>query len=198
MAGMICVEIGLLLGLYRYVIEKYDRTSRLDWREKWMDLLGAGCILAGGVIGLGMKRWDMTGQLACGILAAYLLIGSVTDLQTYEVYDFLPVVTAAAGAGLLWLSGDWRPKGSLLVYFFIQIVLFRRMYGKADVYAFLVCALFESRFVDGLITYLWHMALTFLLLAAVQAGKGNIDRRGNLKRPVALMPYIAVTVWCFL
>ena len=42
-------------------------------------------------------------------------------------------------------------------------------------------------------TYLLHMGLTFSILGVVQLFRGNISRRGNLKEPVALVPYVAVS-----
>ena len=91
--------------------------------------------------------------------------------------------------------GAWK---GYLVFAALQFGLFMRMYGAADGMVFLVCALFESVYGDGLMTYLLHMAASFFLLAVVQIGKKNVNRAGNLKKPVAFVPYITASVWLFL
>ncbi len=39
-------------------------------------------------------------------------------------------------------------------------------------------------------TYLYHMLFTIVVLGLVQIFKRNVDKKGDLKEPVALMPYL--------
>ncbi len=198
MAGLFGMEIALLTCLYLFLIVKCNPEYQLSLDGRTWVFIGICSIIGGLGIACFLDRWGLGGQFSCGALAAYLLTASITDLQTCEVYDFLPALTAIIGIGLFWLSPKEESMLSLLLYLGIQILLFMRMYGKADGYAFLVCALFESRFGHGLLTYLLHMGAAFLLLGIVQAVKGNINKNGNLRKPVPFVPYIAVTVWWFL
>ncbi len=198
MAWFLALEIGFLTELYFYLIIKCNADHQLNLGKKthlfiWMISLGGGIGIA-----LMLKRWGALGQVSCGVLASYLLTASITDLQTYEVYDFLPVVTALVGTGVVFMDFRGSSVLSLLIFVCLQCFIFMGMYGKADVYAFMVCAMFESRFGLGLMTYLMHMGAAFLLLGVIQGIRGNVSRRGNLKRSVAFLPYISLTVWWFL
>ena len=65
------------------------------------------------------------------------------------------------------------------------------MYGRADCYAFCVCAMAETACGMGFAEYLFHMLIAFGILAMVQFARRNIDTKGNLKHPVPFIPYIA-------
>ena len=80
----------------------------------------------------------------------------------------------------------------------LQLLLFPKMYGRADCYAFSVCAVAEAAAGLSLTGYLLHMLLSFILLAFVQALCHNIDRRGKLRRPVPFLPYITLAFWALL
>lgn len=82
----------------------------------------------------------------------------------------------------------------LLIFCLLQLILFRRFYGESDCIAFSVCALYISASGKGLSEHIYLMAVTYILLAVVQGVRRNINRRGNLKEPVALLPYIAAAM----
>lgn len=195
---IICLEIVVLVRAAFSVILRFDPDSGLCLDGRIKKDIWLWSALGGAQIAVLLHRWGTAGQLFCGILAAYLITASITDLQICQVYDFLSVITAAAGIGMLLLleKRDWGP--ALAVFLFLQMFLFKRMYGRADSYAFCVCAIFESMFRPGLLTYLLHMGAAFLALGAVQLWKKNVNRQGNLKKPVPFLPYIAATVWLFL
>ena len=65
-----------------------------------------------------------------------------------------------------------------------------RMYGKADGMGYCVCALYLIGDGWGLEGFLDQRRVGFLLLTLVQLVGGNITGNGQLKRPVALYPYI--------
>ncbi len=197
-AGLFALEIFLLTKIYFYLIVKCNEDHNLDLGLRTQMFIGACSLIGGFVIDLLLKHWGILGQLSCGMLAAYLLTASITDIQTYEVYDFLAFITALAGIGILIRNHPGSSIPELLIFIVIQGFLFMSMYGRADGYAFIVCALFESRFGRGLLTYLFHMGLAFLLLGIVQGFLGNVSCKGNLKKSVAFLPYISITVWWFL
>lgn len=74
----------------------------------------------------------------------------------------------------------------------LQFMLFARMYGKADCYAFCVCAIAGASLGMGFPDYLWQMLLALCLLFPVQLLRRNIGKSGNLKQPVAFLPYITL------
>ncbi len=134
-----------------------------------------------------------------GAMAAFLwgslALAATCDHYTRTVPDLAFVPAAVSGLGLLAASGVsgniWTELG---VFFLLQLILFRRFYGGADGIAFGVCALYLAAGGRGLVWHLGLMALSFVLLALVQAARRNINRRGNLKAPVPLVPYIAAAM----
>ena len=128
----------------------------------------------------------------------YSLVASIQDIQSREVYDFLHVTALPAGLVFVVTEPSDEKLISLVVFVAVQMGIFMRMYGAGDGLAFLVCAVFESRFGRGMLTYLLHMGTAYILLGIVQGFKHNINKRGNLRKPVPFLPYITVSVWLFL
>lgn len=122
-----------------------------------------------------------------------LLIAVISDFRTKEVYDLVFWISAFAGIPSLF-SGSGQNLAGLGIFLALQLLLFRRFYGGADCLAFSVCAQYITIHGGGLTEYLIHMLFTFILLAMVQLGRRNISRKGNLKEPVALIPYIAAAM----
>lgn len=134
-----------------------------------------------------------------GVFASYLLVATITDVQTYEVYDFLHVIGAFPGIIILIKQGigfsNWL---GLLLFMAMQFFIFGRLYGLADCMGFCVCAIYICIRNPSTLTYLFHMALAFCILGIVQGARKNINKKGNLKEPVAFFPYITFSVWLFL
>lgn len=123
-----------------------------------------------------------------------LLFACATDCRTRRVYNVTWWISGAAAAVLLLRSPTWRTVLPELGFFcLLQLGLFARMYGKADCYAFCVCAAAGASEGLGCMEYLLHMALAFCILAPVQICRRNLDRRGNLRQPVAFLPYITAS-----
>ena len=198
MAGLITLEVGFLTDWCFRMILREDVKSCLKADEIVCTKILFYSAVVGLWIALFLERWGWCGQLACGVLAAYLLVASLQDDQSCEVYDFLHILALPAGLVFVLHEFSGDKLISLLLYTVIQLVLFVRMYGFGDGLVYIVCAVFESRFGGGLITYLLHMAASFGLLAVVQGYRRNINKKGNLKKPVPFVPYIAATVWFFL
>lgn len=135
------------------------------------------------------------------VLAASLLFACATDCKSCEVYNFTWWIGGAAA--LLLLAGERDNVSAanivqLLCYIALQLLFFSRMYGKADCYAFSVCAVAEAAAGMQLKEYLVHMLIAFVFLALVQGVKHNIADNGNLKRPVPFLPYITLAFWTLL
>lgn len=136
-----------------------------------------------------------------GVLAVCLAFACITDCRTCLVYNFTWWIAGAAAGVLLFaererLEGDFLLE--LVIFILLQLLLFSRMYGRADCYAFCVCAVAEAAVGLPLSGYLFHMLLSFLLLAFVQGLRHNIDKGGNLRRPVPFLPYITLAFWALL
>lgn len=133
------------------------------------------------------------------ILWCSLLYGSITDLESQRVYNFTWWFGGLAAGGLLWGSLCTGLSGLMLwhltAYMVLQIVVFTRMYGKADCYAFCVCAIAEASLGMGFSDYLALMLLALCLLFPVQLLRRNIAKNGNLKQPVAFLPYISAAFY---
>lgn len=197
--SLLCLEIGLLSVGCLWFIVRSDKDNHIKITAKTYWFIAAYSALTGLWITFGLTEWVGAEKYLCGFLSAYLLSASITDWQTCEVYDFLHIFAGAAGIWFLWSrSPDREIWISLLCFLAVQLLLFMRMYGKADGMAFLVCAVYESVHGSGFLTYLLHMSAAYLLLGVVQGLRRNINRRGNLKAPVPFLPYIAATVWFFL
>ncbi len=191
--------------LCTWVAERYDRTFwgrrlRLRWPQLVTGAILAGlnaCPVAfichGGCCG----PPDVLRAAYLGMVAGGLLYACFTDMRCRRVYDYVWWGVLILGTLLLLASVDfdlvlWR---QLSCFFLLQRFLFDRCYGRADVYAFCACALMLGAFGGGMREYLLQMAAAFLFLFLVQLFHRNIGRDGNLKVPVAFLPYIVVSFW---
>lgn len=124
-----------------------------------------------------------------------LLAACVTDCRTREVYNVIWWISGAAAAVLLGWNGKaaYGLLPELFLFCVIQLTVFSKMYGKADCYAFCVCAAAEASEGMGFFEFLAHMTLAFGILTVVQLLRRNVDGRGNLRCPVPFLPYIALS-----
>jgi len=194
---MISLEIGVLADCWLRFFRQRDPRFNLHLDKVIYSYIVIYCIAVGGWIEyfLVCRKWY--GQLAYGVLAAYLLVAAIQDIQCCEVYDILHILVMPAGIPVL-VQADCQQLIALLLFVILQYGLFMRFYGAADGYAFMVCAVYLTGEGRGILIYLLHMFSAFLLLAIVQGSKGNINRKGNLRKEVPFLPYIAATVWLFL
>lgn len=121
----------------------------------------------------------------------YLAVSTTMDILLKQVTDVVHYL-GLLGGGILLLQAfpQSRVGVELIIYVVIQYIVFRKMYGHADVVVFVLCALFFAATGRGIDVYVGHMSLAFGMLALVQTFRRNIGRDGNLKQPVALVPYI--------
>ena len=114
------------------------------------------------------------------------------DVRWQRVHRYLWWISGAAGLGLLFLHWEvfLAVAGDLLFFAMAQFLLFSKLYGRADCHAFQVCSMVLGAYGGSLKTYLYHMLFTIVVLGLVQIFRRNVDKKGDLKEPVALMPYL--------
>ncbi len=131
--------------------------------------------------------------------ALTLLVATLMDYRTRFVYRFVwwPVV----GSYLVYfLSSLFSCPHSLctvafsefILFCFLQECFFCRFYGRADCHGFAVGAATLFLQGGGMWQFLLQMVFAFLILFLAQLCARNINSRGNLKLPVAFLPYITV------
>lgn len=129
-----------------------------------------------------------------------MITACIMDLKEQKVYRFIWLF-AGAGAGMVLLirilQGGMAGQSFAELIFFVllQHLWFGRFYGRADCHAFCVSAMWMCGLGCELSDYVMHMLLTFAGLAIVQLIRRNVGRNGQLKKAVALIPYIAIALW---
>ena len=131
---------------------------------------------------------------AFGISA--LLLAAWIDHYVQSIPDMIYVPGFVSGTAWLILQ---RPSAevtnSLLIFVGLQAVIFRRLYGGSDCIAYSLCALYLAGIGGVLLEDLLFMLLTVGIEAVVQITRHNLDfRHSRLIRPVALIPYMAVSM----
>lgn len=187
--GIVAGSSGLLLCQLHYWDEDLCKVNILQIYKLWLIY----CLATGVVFVPHINAGTNMMRVAYGLLAVYLIVCSVMDTVLELVSDFLHYIGLLGGCLLLVSRQPIADVIVALILFTgIQWLLFRKMYGPADVAAFIVCAVYLAAEGRGMESYLVHMAITFLVLGIVQGIKGNVALKGNLKHPVALFPYITV------
>ena len=127
-----------------------------------------------------------------GIFSWYLLRAAAQDLRCRMVRRYLWWVAGGAGWILFLMKRgvDLRGFAVLAGCWVLQYLLFARFYGRADSHAFFCCAILLTAYGGGITEHLWHALLTFCFLGIVQILRKNVNDKGNLKVPVAFVPYV--------
>lgn len=136
--------------------------------------------------------------LGLSLFAGCLMLACMTDRLFFQVYNLVWWAAWTVGGFLLFFSENRGSLAGLLFFCILQQCLFSRFYGRADCHAFCACALISCVLGGGFTGHMIHMLLAFLLLTGVQWLRKNINSRGNLKAPVAFLPYITVSFWLLL
>lgn len=193
--GILCMSMvtATTFGLLRIGAMDEEWSLRLDTGGK-----GIVCVLCFVstlcIMHVGMESiWVV---VLLGVLGGCLLTASIMDWWEQMVYRFVWWLGGAIG-GLLLVKAGISPQTicSIIKFWLLQKLIFARLYGRADCYAFCVSALAMAALGGGFADYVMHMFLVFLGLTAVQMMRGNIARNGNLKKAVPLLPYITIAFW---
>ena len=154
-------------------------------------------VLAASLLRLICGREALLSRLLLSEVLGCLLLACITDLITCQVYNFVWWISGVAAAGLLWqrweAAGEADRLPELLLFCALQLFLGVRLYGRADGYAFCVCAGAQAGLGMGMEAYFIHMTVAFILLIIVQIFRKNIGQRGRLKKPVPFIPYVTVS-----
>lgn len=139
----------LKLGLY--LIGKWDKPLLLR-RNQWCWIFAGAAAEFACVAGLTAGK--SPGQmLLWAVVGGCLLLACVTDCLLSQVYNFTWWLSLTAAVALLWCRcTELTGRGDLFLHtlyallFFgaLQLFLFRYTYGRADCYAFCVCAAAEG------------------------------------------------------
>ncbi len=121
-------------------------------------------------------------------------VAAMMDYRTRKVYRFLWWIQRGLMLACIFLDGNCTKTllAELSLFAVVQWGLFRRFYGKADVQAFLCSAYYWTSLGYGFEMDIFHMSLTFTFLALTQLLRGNVNSGGNLKKPVAFVPFILI------
>ena len=124
------------------------------------------------------------------LFVGYLIACAWQDYRCCAVYDITHYPGIFLAGCMADISGmEAGTAMSLLTFSMLQYLLFRRMYGDADVMCFLICALSLGK-TGSMELYLVHMLISYIFLGIHQATRRNIAKDGNLKKPVPMIPYI--------
>jgi hypothetical protein len=134
--------------------------------------------------------------LLLGVFAGCLLAAGIMDWWEQMVYRYVWWTGGVAAAGMfLVFHPSIKALLPLGVFAVLQYGIFGRFYGRADCHAFCVCALMMTALRFRFLDYVMHMAVVFAGLTVTQLFRGNVCGNGRLKKPVALVPYIAAGFW---
>jgi len=193
--GLIIIGVQLCLRIFMFL----DRENGLLFESRDMLILGLGSVMA--AIVWGYTTADMKPEMCAVWLMIHILFlsCSVTDYQTYQVYDVFQYVGIGLTGYLVFSVTTYLWQGvSLVLFALLQKFVFMRLYGKADGMIFLTAAMAETSLGGDISVYLFHMIISYLLVSAVQGIKGNIRKNGRLAQPVAFFPYITFGFWIIL
>ncbi len=191
-----------IVALGIYVVGRFDKPLPLRRGPRLWILSGAAAEAAC-IVCLFFCR-PVGEKLLWAVIGGCLLFACVTDRLLCQVYNFTWWIFLAAVPALFWRRADvlaedgllsFEALGGLLLFIGLQLLLQAHIYGRADAYAFCSCALAEAAFGLSAAGFLVHMLIAYALLFAVQLCRRNMDRRGNLRKPVPFLPYITAAFW---
>lgn len=198
---MIAVILGTV-GAGLFLIKKLDQ--EICFPKKVKAFIALTGIVGNILIHLKLEPGQLLSRLLLSLFIGCLLLACVTDLALWQVYNFVWWIAGAAGGFLFLERLCTAPKANaylaseLIVFCVIQLIVFSKLYGRADCYAFCACAVMEAALGIGFKGFLVHMLYSFGLLAVKQAAGRNIGSDGNLRQPVPFLPYITAGLYLVL
>lgn len=185
---VLAAELAIFLLLW--LLYGLDEELRIYTRRSWL-MLGSVLTAICAFCMYPTKAEGVPDSCGFWLMSVYLGISTTMDIFIKQVSDILHYFGLA---GALLLIGTNMPNAKILweliFYMIIQYLVFAKMYGRADVATFMICAIFVSATGRGMEAFVSHLVIAFGLLALIQAFRRNIASDGNLKHPVALFPYI--------
>lgn len=186
-AGVFGVSGILLYYVYKTDVD-FGETDGRRVQRLWL----VYSTVTGFVLGLHSCDFVWIIRIAYALLAVYFVVCSVMDAMLKMVCDFFHGIGLIGGCVYLAYIQPRKEALEVIILFVgIQWFVFRKMYGPADMTAYVICSMYLAAEDYSLLNCLLHMLVTFGILGPVQLWKRNISAKGNLKNPVALLPYIA-------
>jgi hypothetical protein len=198
LAGMVS-NAAIIYPAFETAVKCDDKELKRPTFKKYVIMMLAAVAASetNAVIAVHIRENDLYGAGLCtllGVVSGCLIFASATDLIMCKVYDFTWWIAGAALCVMFVMSTPaLRTICDVILFIILQELVFSRFYGRADCYAFCICALTESILGIGMEGFLVHMILSYMLLTFVQFFRKNIDRYGKLIKPVPFLPYITVT-----
>ena len=182
---------GIGIGVYVEVLNNYLHNT--DTAEYFLYTDTAEYFLYTDTAGYFLYT-DTADYLLCIVTAislACMIFAMFSDLAIKHAYRFCWYgVYATCG---MCCSGSLLSErgGELGIFFLLQFLWFSRFYGRADCHGFFAGACILFLYGGSLWDYVMQMAYAFGILFVIQIFRRNINRCGNLKEPVAFLPYVA-------
>ncbi len=176
------------------IINRWDNKLFIG-RGEWLSL-GGICVVMGTMASQVQEAW-----IGLSVVLGCLLAACVTDRRYCMVHNFVWWIGGAAAVVMVLREGilSYGEKNFfedlifLTVFLFLQLFFFSKMYGKADCYAFCVCGLTLFGLNMHIYHCFMHMLVAYFILFILQFLRKNIAKTGNLKTPVAFLPYITAS-----
>lgn len=139
-----------------------------------------------------MRNWNIVEYVLIAVIFWCFIKAMLEDARWQRVHRYLWWISGTAGLGLLFLHWEifLHAAGDLVFFAMVQFFLFSKLYGRADCHAFQVCSMVLGAYGGTLKIYLFHMLFTIIMLGLVQICRRNVNKKGDLKEPVALLPYL--------
>lgn len=154
--------------------------------KKYVKPLIFGTVINLFLLSLYSDSLSITQQLILCTTGVILSLTAYMDHEKQEVYRFIWLIPATVIIpDILQKTGT-----GLLIFLLLQFLVFARFYGKADAFAFSICAGALSALGGDMIIFLIQMLTALILLFTVNLFQHNINGKGNLKRAKPFIPYI--------
>lgn len=138
-------------------------------------------------------------ELVAGFFWGSFTAAAYSDRQIKQAYDFM-LWTAILSAGLTMLAAQQLSEQSiteLVIFFLLQWLIFRHLYGAADCLGCSACAVYLAALGRGLLPAIKLLLAAWILLFVVQLIRKNVDKKGRLKEGQPFLPYVAVALLIF-
>ncbi len=181
-----------------FIINQWDAKLSLSKQEAL--LLPGVSALMGWTVQQTMGHGKGDG-FCLSVVLGCLLVACITDLRYYMVHNFIWWMSGTAAVAMALREGVLSYKEesffenmiSVILFLILQLCFFSKLYGRADCYAFCVCGLAFLGLNMHIYHCLMHMLVAYFILFVIQLLRKNIGKSGNLKVPIAFLPYITAS-----
>ncbi len=139
----------------------------------------------------------MTAILIFILIQGLLFAAALMDIVYQQVYDLIWLGITSLGTVLIFMNQKWSVDTvlSLAIFFVIQEVLMRRVYGPADCHALCSLAVVLAGYGVTLLGFTSMLAVSFMLMIITELAKRNVGKNLRLKKEIPMIPYVTVGFW---